>query len=563
MQEGPYSLEELKQKLLQGECSLAHYVVDEETDARVPLGSLPGMPVPEKPQTPAINYLRDALDYYHGLNGKPKDYALCAEYARLGHEQGDLNCTAELCSLYMDGAGVARDYSVAFELAMYMERHRYAPAFRFLAEAYANGYGTKMDMARAKACAERLESELASPVEGVDEDIRYASLFEVAVLFEKRDARRSEELAREALRASSLPYYHGWLALELLEQLETSPSVADELRSELEKGCSMGDELSLFLKAILLQIDEGSVYRQDVSEAGRLMAQLTDSDVSAPALWQLVTAAETAEQAEHSLARFWDVCQHGISRLRRDDALPCDITLQRNDFVCGWKVCEHSVVTSLYNAKRIEELVILFRPSIVLTNHSNNTMSGISMRLCAMDKELDRTIELDESIPPGQCLEVNPADFGIELAKELYVEVHCGGRYAGMKLESPRGYQDFCCSMDDAPPLIFWWEKGFWGGYVLKAACFQGRVDNVVVRKKGGETKPVSLTEDSAAASFGWCEFSDSNGLTENEIFIVTCDNCPPIVGRIQTTPDDQGRAGWLKVAGGAAALVGGVVLGS
>ena len=148
-------------------------------------------------------------------------------------------------------------------------------------------------------------------------------------------------------------------------------------------------------------------------------------------------------------------------------------------------------------------------------------------------------------------------DYDLELGESLYVEVRSGNRCSRMDLGNIGGTSAFIHG--SIPPLAMWWEKGFLGGFILKLACWEGSISNVIVHKTGiTNTRPICLHAGQQPESVGWMEFSDSQSLNENEIFWIESAEYPPIMGRILTTPDDSGSAGWKT----AAKVVGGGLLG-
>ncbi len=574
MEEGPYSPEELRQKLQHGECHLEQYVVDGDTNDRCRLRELTGVnfvPVSEVKRASgdegasigkASDYFVTSLDYRFGKNGRERDYQKAAEYARLGHEQGDLNCTALLCECYRYGEGVPRDFARMLGLANEMAQHQFAAGWQYLAEAYSNGYGVPMDMNLFQVNFDKAVRAMASSVPGMNEDVRYDALFKVLCLQKDIDWEVVEKYCREYLPIAYRSDAPCYLIPSLLTRADSSPSVRQELRQILDVQCGKNVVDALVLKAMLLANEEKGIYTPNADEAKSLVERAAVMEQPS-ALLLKAQWSETQDEAFTYLNRMWDICRHGESKLHRSNELPCAISIRGNKIACLWRVYEHSVAAPNFNPEGVRNLIVPLAPAIVLKNESSMPLSNVTVRICAQDIKLDRTIRLETSIAPGQEIELEPLEHDIELENDLYVEVRSGTRYADLLLPSTLQHSDFATTLDSAPPLAFWWEKGFFGGYVLRVACFHGSVSNIVISKQNAKSEPFSLNENSDPAKVGWAEFSDSAGLAADETFVVSADNFPLIVGRILTTADDKGTAGWLKVAGGAAAFIGGAVLGS
>ncbi len=559
MEAGPYSPEELRQKLQRGECSPGQYVVEDETNARCCLSELPGMDIAPSAH---VECFRLSLDYECGLNGREKNAVQAARCAQEGHERGDLNCTALLCGYYLAGRGVPRDLPRMLELALEMETHHFAPGLRFLAVAYAYGYGVPLDAQKAQEEARKAVDALSSPRVGLEEELRYDCLLEAHALISLDDYQAYEQPAREYARVSQRPTRYRSLLVALQAQLESSPSVREELRQVLDAASNAGDADIIRLKAALLANADNGLYDADEAESLRLLRQAGEQE-QANALLALSELAESPGETAAYLNRFWDCCCHGESRLRRKDELPCSIRLNGNDVACVWRVYEESVALPLFNAESLDQLIVPLVPDIVLKNEDVAPLTDVRVRLCAQDIRRECLIHLDAPLNPGEEVDINPLEHGCKPESSLYVEVRSDERYADMLLPYSIGYKSFGVPVDSMPPLAFWWEKGFFGGIVLKVASTGGTVANVVVTKKGGKCAPFTLSKETQPVSVGWYEFSDSEGLKAGEAFIVSADGYGPILGCILTTRDDKGTAGWLKAAGGAAAFIGGVLLGS
>ncbi len=520
---------------------------------------------PAPPRAPAQDYLNMSFDFQCGLNGKPIDYAKAAECARKGHEQGDLNCTYQLAECYEMGIGVPKDHGKMLELAQEMVNKGFAPGYEFLAKACGGGYRVPLDPRKRSDYANRMERELMKPVPGIQEDIRYAALLTSLLESSTIDYPKLEVVARENLAISRLPNRYFYLAGALLGQVKSTPSVKEEVRQLLDEGCRQNDLWSFSLKAMALQNEELGIYPVDPQQALQLLRRGTATPLAPVFLMELALATDDQQERANTLEKYWDACNYGCSYIHRSDALPCSIRVQTNSFSCAWKVYEHSVAQQYFSEEGIGNLISRFSPFIVLKNEGGVPLQNLRVRFCSKDKGLDRTISLSDVISPGGDLGINPEDHQLDLEEDLYVEVWSGDRYASMELNNNSGF-DMFRAVNPVPPILMWWEKGFFGGYVLKLGCVSGTLTQVEVRKANNMeavAKIGTLQENLGPSSAGWTEFSDSAGLAENEIFVVTSNEFAPVVGQICTTDGDQGSAGWVTAAKVAGAGLAGILLGS
>ena len=498
----------------------------------------------------------EGLEYLHGINGHRIDYREAANYFTRGYEQGDLNAAYMLCECYREGFGVPRDPSFAFKLAEFLIERGYFPAYYHLSEAWRTGKGVPMDQQKVKDFSDKLKRTCSQPVAGIDEILRYDSLMKNELSKEKPDTRELERLARLNFKISNLPTRFGFLVAALLSKdVEESPSAREEIRKLLDEGCKQGDLFSVLFKGGLLCGEDHSIFAPDKDKGISLLRKAASYGEPA-ALFLYSEELDNESQSKQVLNRFWNVCRLGASCIPGDKELNCAIRLEPSPFACVWNVYERSIAMPLLAQERLEQLVTQFPPQLVLKNENSHTLHNIKIRICCGDKQLDRTIEIPSSLSSDDELKINPLDYDLELGEDLYVEVYSGARCSRMDLRNIIKISDF---MRGSPPLAMWWEEGFFDGFILRLACRDGSISNVIVRKEGGaSTSPIYLNTNQEPPSIGWVEFSDDASLSENEMFWIESAEYPPILGRILTTPDDSGSSDWET----AAKIVGGGLLG-
>lgn len=498
----------------------------------------------------------EGLEHLHGINGHQINYPKAALCFTRGYEQGDLNAAYMLCWCYQQGTGVPIDSAFALKLAEFLITRNYFPAYFHLSEAWGTGRGVPVDQQKAKEFSDKLESTCSQPIEGIDEILRLDSLIHNELLKENPDSREMERLARINFTVSNLPTRFGLLVFALLKDVEESPSAREEIRKLLDEGCKQGDLFSFLLKGILLCGEDHSIFAPDKEKGISLLKKAADYGDPA-ALFRYLEELDNEALCKQVLKKFWRVCRLGTSCLQGNKELNCSIRMEPCPFACGWQVYERSITVPLLEQERLDQLVTQFPPQLILKNQNSHALHNLKVRICSRDKQLDRTIEIPFSLSQEKELEINPIDYNLELGENLYVEVRSGNRCSRMDLGNIGGISAFV--HNSIPPLAVWWEKGIFGGFILKLACWEGSITNVIVHKTGiANTRPICLQAGQQPESVGWMEFSDSQSLNENEIFWIESAEYPPVMGRILTTTDDSGSAGWKT----AAKVVGGGLLG-
>lgn len=505
---------------------------------------LPSSPSSEKPL-----YVQ-GLEYLHGINGKDRDFVQAAKCFAEGHEKGDLNAMYMLCHCYVEGIGIPRDFSFAYQLAQFLVDRYYYPAFYFLADAWRNGYGVPMDQHKADRLTRELEEKCASPIQGVDEILRYDALLNSVAGKEDIDYREYERLARANLLISNLPERYPFLAVVLLKDISGSPSAQKEVRNILDEGSRIGDDGCLFLKGLLLLNEDSSVYTPNKYEGIQLIEKA--AQVGRPSyLFHLALNVDSETRMKALFDKFWRACCLGVSLLKGPNELNCLISVKFNSIACLWDVYEAGIAVPRIDRGEFDQLVRPTLPIISIKNENSHTLHNLKVRICSSDSNLDRTLEGVAPLASGEELEIDPFDYNLNLGEKLYMEVRSGERFSVLDLEILGGLSDFT---QTPPPLALWWERGTFGGFVLKIACLEGEVNQLIVHKGSGvKSAPVSLKAGQGVASVGWCEFSDSTGLKENEGFYISCAEYNHIVGAIRSSANNNPSSnGWV---GGVAAL--------
>ncbi|MBR4107903.1 MAG: sel1 repeat family protein [Akkermansia sp.] len=104
-----------------------------------------------------------------GIYGRHEEAAQC--FAQR-HEQGDVECSAELAICYRVGAGVSCDFNEFYRLARELEQKDCPLAHCLLASAYADGLGCRGDYEKAESHLTRWAKVSEAPMPGISEECR-------------------------------------------------------------------------------------------------------------------------------------------------------------------------------------------------------------------------------------------------------------------------------------------------------------------------------------------------------------------------------------------------------
>lgn len=323
-----------------------------------------------------------------------------------GYEKGDLNAGYMLCHCYREGKGVPMKPTFVVQLAEYLVRRRYYPAYYYLAMAYREGRGAPMNLALAAEYAKKFEDLCSGPVEGVDELVRYDALISYEMQKDEPDMRTLEQLARANYKISPLPSRYSNLALPLLRDTACSAGARAELRKLLDDGCKSDDMGCYYLRGLLLCSKDNRLTENDPllgAEYLRLAAERT----GAPAALQAYLPLVHDEAQERSLAeKYRSACRWGISGLKGSDELGC--------------------LVSLHSPKHVG-CAAAPEPRLVIENTNDEPVANAVVRICCIDTELDISMKIPP-LAPGERYVIRPEEHRIELGERLYIEVHADKR---------------------------------------------------------------------------------------------------------------------------------------
>lgn len=490
------------------------------------------------------------------------DYPKAAEYFQKGCDEGDVNAMYLLAVSYSTGLGVPRDYDRVLHLGEQLLERGCPLGHAILATALGSGYGCPLDANKAKDHRRKLIQACASPVPGVDDELRYMALFVAEREKNTPDTLHQKQYARKYFSLSKAPERYGWLASALLSHDKEKHS--KEILQLLNDGVKANDWNSMFLLGLLLMEPNNGICETDQEQAHTYLRNAARWGGADCSLYFCVKFEQDERENERLQRMFRDSLLYGRSSIRRQNDLNLRLKLVPAPFAAGYRVYEASVASSLLQQGRVDELVSPSGPpTLRVTNERSESLSGLQLRICAPKQGLDKTFPVSQTIKAHETLEFDLNDLGLTNDdSDLNIRISApDGRYSEMVMSVMSSLAAFV--NDAIPPLLLYWEKGLFGGFVLKIQCLSEgeQIHNINVIKTSNQAhcgQPFDMNGNSAPVSVGWAEMSDSAGLKEGEMFIITCDEYAPIVAQILTTPGDQSSSGWENIAkmGAAAAAI-------
>lgn len=464
----------------------------------------------------------------------PVDLVTAAQWYAGGHEAGDLNCTYELIACYLEGKGVPRSYRYAAQLAQYLLEMNCPLGYVPLGLMYRDGHGVALDVKQGANYLEAALRDCAQPLPGIDDDVRYLALADAARGLDRLD--EAQYWLRLYVQDERAVYPWGLAANSVMESSsEPTPEEEEYVRDAVMQGIRENDPFAMFIKAALTG-GEGNMFPGSNDDRVQLLREAARR-FPIPAVFQALAVYSGDEQVEE---RMWATAHLGMSCLRAEDELNCQLSVHANTCSAYYKVYESSVIQALMQSNRVKDFVTSpLSPRIVIANMNGFPIWAFNLRVCIRKLEYDNTFHIDATIQPGEQLDILLEDYGIPLADQMMLEIESNGKrssidYADVPLMSVRDYID---EDGTQPPLFMAWVYDSCGGYVVNVVNMgEETITNVCVRKRSGwNPNPINLAPGEAF-SWGWHEFPDSRGLAENELFYLTCDGYLPVAAQILTT---------------------------
>lgn len=482
-----------------------------------------------------------------------------------GHNNGDVNCTAQLALCYCDGIGIFIDNQEFMRLARDLESRNSPLSNLLLAIAFADGLGCSVDFNRAEAYARRWIADSAAPMPGVNEHCRL-SLRAQAFGNSGLDIRWKEQQAA----GHELPPID--LSQALLEYADSpvcpTPYTLKALSWIIQAGDNKNHPLHL-KEGVRQEMKEGYVdataalamleLNSNIKEAKRLLTMAAEQYRLPDIQTLLLSLCEDEGEIIPLLEMLNLSMQYGWSHLMSENQPACRLTLSKPSVSGIFEAYNENVAARLIdNNELLQTIRILTAPTLKITNLSPATLRGLSLRVVLLGYG-EKTFTIDDEIPSNHELEVELSDYNIEWRPELRLELQSQG-YTIAQLTPDSVWNHL---VPTPPILLAYWEKGFFGSLILCIRSLSGTLTNVQLHKEGGVTStPCTITEGGDPAKIGWMEMSDSNAPEIDHNYAITCDEADPVLV-IPRSGDNESSCTFAKIAKWTGAVALGVLAGS
>ncbi len=374
-----------------------------------------------------------------------------AQLLRLGHEQGNNECTAQLACCYRLGHGVPRDYNEYFKLATALEQQGCPLAYCLLANAYADGLGCKVDREKAESYLRSWAETSAAPIPGIsDECRRHMRCYALSASYQqalKYDAAITGEpplidpdaAMREYAEHTTLADKPVAQSLALLASIPPGAPTPPSIMKLLEQAYQDGLSGSAFLLGRELLI---SCAEDDEATRNRALALINEEENSIEEVSLLIaklrflqTDNEEAFTTLHN--RLMRSIQYGHSGIPRADELPCKLEMTPSSYSGIFYVYDVETTKHFIDKKQWDELTRpLPLPNIVITNTDTKAFGNLDLRIIAEGTLGETTTTLEGSLPPGGKQVIYLNDYAEYYHNTLRVELHAAdGRYSTIRFE--------------------------------------------------------------------------------------------------------------------------------
>ena len=422
-----------------------------------------------------------------------------------------------------------RSYKEMLRIAKELTNKWKSPiGYSFFVEAYRSGTGVSMSINEAHRLESKLMSMASAPLPDVEDEIRV-----LALMCACSDEDKLANLREEYSRVSRHPARSVAKVLNMPE-VEHSQYYQQQARNLLDEAAQSGNSEALWAKFHAVTSGRFGYIMSDDQTRALIRKAARPLAVSSEILYSAWQAENDEKQSDVFLSRFWAACNWGWTHKIRKGRLSCRLSLIPTSVSAIWHVYPLEIFQKL--TQREDKSCLLqegFLPTLVIQNTGNQPLSGLHLRFCIKGKDEYRR-NLDIVIQPNSTEQVDLDHFSdVPLAECDYMElVDSSGSYAELCL----GDSSVIASLTNflTPPLAFWYESGFFGGIVVKMQSLEGNVENVsVVKLSNKATADVAVVNAREPESVGWCEFSDSTGLQQGEVFAVIVPGYGTVYGKI------------------------------
>lgn len=215
---------------------------------------------------------RVAEFYYQGSGGFPKDYNLARRYAEASFDLNELSAVPILFKIHLHGLTGEKEPQFAFELLSQSAQAGHIPSKVLLAHNFYSGEHIKQDLDTAFIISDSI----------YEEPTGQAQYIVGLILQNKSYAHHNMDKARESfLKAVAKNNPNAAFSLVQLELLSQSKNLTlEQVKNLMDIAVAAKHPQAVSLKVTMLETGKYGIYKKDLNQAGALLRELSDQDVS-------------------------------------------------------------------------------------------------------------------------------------------------------------------------------------------------------------------------------------------------------------------------------------------
>ena len=370
-----------------------------------------------------------------GIHGLLEESAQCFVQ---GHEQGDVECSAELAICYRKGEGVPRDFNEFYRLARELEQKDCPLAHCLLASAYADALGCRGDDEKAKSHLTQWAKISEAPMPGISEECR----LRMRVLGLSDGVKRYMELAQA--EDGTVPCID---IMQAIREYAQKTSMADKIMAEMtvlaqeegkkeelirlmEQACREGiANAECMLGHYMLQsCEEGDL---DTWNKGVELMRRTNETSEIETLLLRLNIEEDEKECEKLSNQIVDSMRFGPSGIHREDELPVRINVTRNRWSAVYLVYDVEDAMEMVDQNQADRLFLpQILPFVHITNTDSTPLEKLSMRFVQEGMGGEHTCELERDLMPGERHSINLNQYAAVQGNGIRLELSVAdGRY--------------------------------------------------------------------------------------------------------------------------------------
>lgn len=360
-----------------------------------------------------------------------------------GHEQGDVECSAELAMCYREGAGVPRDFNEFYRIARELEQKDCPLAHCLLASAYADGLGCRGDYEKAESHLAQWAKVSECPMPGISEECRlrmraYGLSDAVEQYMEQAQAEDGTVPCIDFMQAIREYAQKTRMADKIVAEMTVVAEEKDkkeELFRLMEQACREGiaDAECMLGHYMLQSCEEGDL---DTWNKGVELMRRTNETSDIEVLLQRLNIEEDEKEREKLSNQIVDSMRFGPSGIHRADELPVQINVTRNRWSVAYFVHSEEETSELVEQNQGARLLLpQTLPFVYITNTDSTPLEKLSMRFVQEGMGGEQTCELERDLMPGEQHSINLNHYAADQGNSIRLELSVAdGRYTTIVL---------------------------------------------------------------------------------------------------------------------------------